>query len=238
VGRRREDHGPDAPDRLRRAVRGRIREEPARRAGIGWIIAGGILVVALLSRRRRRLLARSRAAARGARAADSRRACISWRRSSSAATHGRARARGLDRASRRQSRRAARDRARGHHREVARAAASRAKVDTTGLRPDVLEALADADALRIAVAAYLPRDSATIAVYQTAGAEYSHTIELHVGAYAEQGAALIARESEIRALQQQHAPRCGWKCGAVIGATATAVVFGGLTYLLVAATAP
>jgi hypothetical protein len=103
--------------------------------------------------------------------------------------------------------------------KVARAAASRAKVDTTGLRPDVLEALADADALRIAVAAYLPRDSATIGVYQTAGAEYSHAIELHVGAYAEQGAALIAREIEIRALEQQHAPRCGWKCGAVIGAT-------------------
>jgi hypothetical protein len=122
--------------------------------------------------------------------------------------------------------------------KIARAAASRAKVDTTGLRPDVLEALADGDALRIAVAAYLPRDSATVAVYQTAGAEYSHTIELHVGAYAEQGAALVAREIQLHALARQHSPRCGWKCGAVIGATATAVVFGGLTYLLVAATAP
>jgi hypothetical protein len=65
-----------------------------------------------------------------------------------------------------------------------------------------------------------------------------HTIDLHVGAYAEQGAALVAREVEIAALKQQHSPRCGWKCGALIGATATAVLFGGLTYLVVAAAVP
>jgi hypothetical protein len=58
-----------------------------------------------------------------------------------------------------------------------------------------------------------------------------------VGAYAEQGAALIAREIQIRALEHQHAPRCGWKCGAVIGATVTAVLVGGLTYLVAAAAA-
>lgn len=108
--------------------------------------------------------------------------------------------------------------------KVARAAASRAKVDTTDLRPDVALAFRDADSLRIALAAYLPRDSATVAVYQTASAEYEHTIELHVGAYAEQGAALIAREIQIRALEQQHAPRCGRTCGVVLGAGGVLVV--------------
>jgi hypothetical protein len=108
--------------------------------------------------------------------------------------------------------------------KLARAAASRAKVDTTDLRPDVAQALAGADSLRIAVAENLPRDSATLAVYQTASAEYAHTIELHVGAYAEQGAALIAREIQIRALEQQHAPRCARTCGVVLGAGGVLVV--------------
>jgi hypothetical protein len=122
--------------------------------------------------------------------------------------------------------------------KVERAAASRAAVDTAGLPTTVLRALADADSLRLAVAALLPVDSVAITAAHQSIDLLDHTIDLHVGAYAEQGAALVAREVELAALRRQHAPRCGWKCGAVIGATATALLFGGLTYLVVAAAAP
>jgi hypothetical protein len=84
----------------------------------------------------------------------------------------------------------------------------------------------------------LPVESETIEVYhETVGLE-NETIELHVGAYAAQGAALVARESQARALAQEHKPRCGWKCGAVIGASVALVAVGGLTYLVAAAAAP
>lgn len=122
--------------------------------------------------------------------------------------------------------------------KVVRAAASRAAVDTAGLPATVLRALADADSLRLAVAALLPADSAAITAAHQSIDILDHTIDLHVGAYAEQGAALVARDVEIAALKHQHAPRCGWKCGAVIGATAAALLLGGLTYLVVAAAAP
>jgi hypothetical protein len=206
--------------------------------GIGWVIAGGILVVALA--RLPALSISARGAARGASAhADSvARAktleAVILRRDAPAA---RARADSIERradslaaSSPRRARTSRRRRPRGR---VARARVDRRASGRTSSRRSP-PATRSASRSRIPPA----RLGDDRRLSETPALEYSHTIELHVGAYAEQGAALVARESQARALAQEHKPRCGWKCGAVIGASVALVAVGGLTYLVAAAAAP
>ena len=106
----------------------------------------------------------------------------------------------------------------------ARAAASRARVDTTGLPAAVLTALHDADRFRIAVTPALARDSIEAAGWRAEAEHRARAYEHLATAYAEQGAALVAREGQIRTLEQLRAPRCGRTCGAVLGASAVIAV--------------
>lgn len=120
----------------------------------------------------------------------------------------------------------------------ARAASTSAAVDRSTLRPDVLEALDAADRFRLAVTPTLAANSIDVATWKGSAERWQHAYELQSEAYAEQGAAYVALETENRALKRQHAPRCGWKCGAVIGASVAVAALGGITYLVVAAAAP
>jgi hypothetical protein len=84
----------------------------------------------------------------------------------------------------------------------------------------------------------LVQDSIDTAAWRAVAEARAAAYEQLATAYAEQGAALLAREAEVRAVRAQHAPRCGWKCGAVIGASVTLVAVGGLVYLVAAVAAP
>lgn len=98
-----------------------------------------------------------------------------------------------------------------------RAAASSARVDRSTLAPDIAQALADADTFRLAVTPTLVKDSLAI---ERGRAAYDRLAE----SYAAQGAALVASDAEVRAVRAEHAPRCGWKCGAAIGVAAVEIL--------------
>lgn len=115
---------------------------------------------------------------------------------------------------------------------AARAASTSAAVDRTGLRPDVLEALDAADRFRLAVTPTLAADSVDVATWKASAEHWHHAYELEAEAYAEQGGALVATQSELRMVRQQHAPRCSWKCGAAIGGSTVLVVLVALAHLL------
>lgn len=97
-----------------------------------------------------------------------------------------------------------------------RAAAASAAVDRRTLAPDVAEALATADTFRIAVTPQLVRDSVDVAQWRAAAEMWQTAYDRLADSDASLGAALLARESQARAVQQEHAPRCGAKCGAAI----------------------
>jgi hypothetical protein len=112
-----------------------------------------------------------------------------------------------------------------------RAAASRVKVDTTGASPSMRQALADADALRLAVTPALEADAEaiaakdeTIAAKDRTIAGLHETIALGDSAFQVQSEALRARVGELEVVRKQHAPRCGRKCGGMIGAAVVVVV--------------
>jgi hypothetical protein len=103
---------------------------------------------------------------------------------------------------------------------IVRAASSRAQFDTSGLPAVVLSALADADTLRLAVTPALVADSIAIATVSARAAHLEVAYALLETAYQAQGIALTARTDQAQTLEQLHAPRCRWKCGAAIGASA------------------
>lgn len=106
----------------------------------------------------------------------------------------------------------------------ARAAASSAAVDRRALPPDVAQALADADTFRLAVTPALVQDSLRADAWRATADRFAHAYELQAQAYAEQGAALVARDIQVVALERQAHPRCGRRCGIALGAIAALTV--------------
>jgi hypothetical protein len=100
---------------------------------------------------------------------------------------------------------------------VDRAAASRAKIDETGLPSELLVALHDADALRIAVTPALVKDSAAIALQEGTIRRLEATVALKDLALGADSLAIGALRRQVDALTRQSHPRCDRRCAAVLG---------------------
>ncbi|MCU1381984.1 MAG: hypothetical protein JWL71_681 [Acidobacteria bacterium] len=101
---------------------------------------------------------------------------------------------------------------------------SRAAVDVETLAPAARRAIEDADALRLSVTPALHEDAATIAAYQGTIVHLESVIAHKDETIADLGKALDARDVQIHALEQERAPRCGWRCGAVLGVVSAALI--------------
>lgn len=101
---------------------------------------------------------------------------------------------------------------------------SRAHLDVKALPDSVRHVLEDADAMRLAVTPAVSADVATIAAKNATIASLELTILKKDTTITDLTSALAARDNQVRALEQLKAPRCGWRCGAVITAVVAVLV--------------